>query len=75
MCTQLLRAGLMFSVSVPSVHGDLLDHDTCPRSVSVLRAKNGDTALMWASSKGHTELVRMLVYAKADLKLKNRVIT
>ena len=33
----------------------------------------GGTALMWASAGGHTEVVKVLVEAKADLNITDKV--
>ena len=39
----------------------------------LLSLQNDKSALMWASEKGHTEIVKHLVEAKASLDLQSRV--
>lgn len=35
--------------------------------------QNGETALIWASDEGHTEIVKELICAKCDVNAQNKV--
>ena len=42
-----------------------------PRIDVNAKTQGGDTALLWASSFGHTQIVSLLIEAKADPTIKN----
>ena len=43
------------------------------RSILCISLQDGDTALIWSASEGHTDLVKILVDHHADMDIRNKV--